>query len=271
MARNFALFLLGLVIAFGLSVFTQGQTPSQTEVQPWEQAPGEYQVLDGGTRQQFRSIAVPPMVNAPFTATLHTEWVRGAAEAGTMTVVNDRRIARDGSGRIYQERWLLVPKNGEQKSELNAIQISDPEKHTLYTCWMRGAKECDLLVYTPAAGTVFKPQVNATGALPDEGYRVREELGHQTILGVDTAGAKEITTFPPGVHGNDQKLVVTREYWYSTQLGIDPLSKRSDPRFGTQTFTLTNLNLGEPDSKLFELPEGFPIVDKRKTVSPAAN
>jgi hypothetical protein len=194
------------------------------------------------------------------------------AEAGTMTVTNDRRIARDSSGRIYQERWLLVAKNGRQKSEINAIQISDPEKHTLHTCWMRGQHVCDLLLYATAAGTVYKPQANPGGELPDgEGYVVQEGLGQEFILGVDPAGAKETTTFAPGAYGNNQKLIVGRKYWYSTQLGIDPLSKRSDPRFGRQTFMVTSLNLAEPDPKPFELPEGFQIVDKRLPVTPAAN
>lgn len=264
MPRSAILFLFVVLTPFVLA--SQTQTPAP---QPGQD---EVQVQDGGTRQVLESIAVPPMVNAPFTARLRTEWVRRLADGWTMTVANDRRMARDTNGRIYRERWILVPKNEKQRSEMNAIQISDPEKHTLYTCWMNGRQVCDLWVYTPAAGTVYKPEVNANGPLPEgEGYVVHEELGHRFILGVDTAGAKESTTIPPGVHGNDQKMVMTREYWYSPQLGIDPLSKRFDPRFGTQTFTITDLSLAEPDSKLFELPEGFKIVDQRRIASPASN
>jgi hypothetical protein len=44
--------------------------------------------------------------------------------------------------------------------------------------------------------------------------------------------------------------------------------KRSDPRIGTQTFTATDLILSEPDPKLFDLPEGFKIVDRRQTAPP---
>jgi hypothetical protein len=46
------------------------------------------------------------------------------------------------------------------------------------------------------------------------------------------------------------------------------LSKRSDPRIGTQTFTVTNLILSEPDPNLFNLPEGFKVVDRRDTAPP---
>jgi hypothetical protein len=66
-------------------------------------------------------------------------------------------------------------------------------------------------------------------------------------------------------------MSVEREYWYSPQLGINMLSIRSDPRFGKQTFTATNLILSEPDPKLFELPEGYRVEDRRSSSPPEAN
>jgi hypothetical protein len=73
------------------------------------------------------------------------------------------------------------------------------------------------------------------------------------------------------VFGNDRKVTVSREFWYSPQLGLNLLSKRSDPRFGTQNFTVTNLILSEPDPHLYELPEGYTVVDVRETVQPPAS
>jgi hypothetical protein len=49
------------------------------------------------------------------------------------------------------------------------------------------------------------------------------------------------------------------------------LSIRSDPRFGKQTFTATNLILSEPDPKLFELPEGDKMEDRRSSSPREAN
>jgi hypothetical protein len=43
----------------------------------------------------------------------------------------------------------------------------------------------------------------------------------------------------------------------------------TDPRFGTQTFTVTNLSLSEPDPNLFALPDGFRAVDQRSPVARA--
>lgn len=65
----------------------------------------------------MESIVIPPKRKAPFCFTLETEWFRTMADGGTITMVNQRRIARDSEGRIYQERRFLVPKNGKQESK----------------------------------------------------------------------------------------------------------------------------------------------------------
>ena len=252
---TFALFLATLA-----PIAVRSQT---SQAQPPNQAQGE----DGGSRQVLESIVIPPKPNAPFTATLHTEWIRSLPGSGTMTVENNRRISRDSSGRIYQERWILVPKNGKFKSQMNAIQISNPIEHTAYTCMMDDKKICRLVTYTPSASGVYDLQSiqgPPPGPLADHsGYSTRVDLGHQTFVGVDTVGTRETVTVKPGTFGNDQEVTMSREYWYTSELAVNLVSKRSDPRFGTQEFTVTELNRAEPDGALFELPEGFTVVDQR--------
>ena len=107
--------------------------------------------------------------------------------------------------------------------------------------------------------------------LPDDaGYATHEELGKQQIVGLETVGSRDSTKYNPGVFGNDSQVAVEREYWYSPQLGINLLSRRSDPRFGTQNFMITELSLSEPEPQLFDLPKGFKAVDRRAKV-PGAN
>jgi hypothetical protein len=242
------------------------QAPTEQTTPMAKKAPGQIYVEDGGIRETLESIAIPPTPKAPFTATLQTEWVRMLYDGGTITLVNERRIARDSKGRIYQERWYLVPKNGKMQSQMSVLQISDPNAHTHYNCFVDGKHVCEASNYMPGTGTVYRTQGPSTGPLPnDTGFAVHEELGKQLIAGVETLGTKDSTIYNPGVFGNDRKMTVEREYWYSLQLGINLLSKRTDPRFGTQTFTISVLTLGEPDPKLFELPEGFKAVDVRAT------
>jgi len=188
---------------------------------------------DGGVRETMESIVIPPMAHAPFTTMLQSEWVRTLYTGGTITLVNERRIARDSSGRVYQERWLLVPKNGKVQSRMSPVQISDPVKHTLATCMMDDRKVCDITLYTPSNTTVFKFEGPQTGPLPnDAGFATHEDLGTQTIAGLDTKGTRDSTIYNPGFFGNDEKVTVEREYWYSEQLSLNLVSKRSDRAMG---------------------------------------
>ncbi len=97
-----------------------------------------------------------------------------------------------------------------------------------------------------------------------DGHQIWEELGTRNILGVETSGYRETTVTNVGVLGNDQPLNSMSEYWHSQQLGINLLSIRSSPYFGKQTFTITELSVGEPDAQKFELPAGYTINDQRK-------
>jgi len=231
----------------------------------------QYYVEDGGAHGGvLESIVVPPKVNAPFTLSLQTEWVRSLPDGGTITTANQRRIARDAEGRVYQERWILVPKDGNVGSRMTTIQISDPNNHTLYNCFMLDPKKlCELSAFTPSTNAIYKFQGPPTGPLPNGmGEALHEDLGTQLIAGVETTGSRDTVIYNPGFFGNDRKMTIEREFWYSPRLGFNLLSKRSDPRIGTQTFTVSDLILSEPDPKLFDLPEGFKIVDRRQTAPP---
>jgi hypothetical protein len=66
-----------------------------------------------------------------------------------------------------------------------------------------------------------------------------------------------------GAIGNDRPLLSKWEFWYSPKLGVNLLSKRQDPRFGMQNFEVTDIILGDPDPKLFELPSSSKLIDLR--------
>jgi hypothetical protein len=136
-----------------------------------------------GTREVLESIVIPPKAKAPFSLVLQTEWVKTLYDGGTITSVNERRIARDGAGRIYQERWLLVPKNGKVKSQMTTIQISDPNNHTHYNCFIMDRRnECVLTGFTPSTNAVYKFQGPPTGEMPDgQGSTIHEDMGSNSF------------------------------------------------------------------------------------------
>jgi hypothetical protein len=268
--RAFNALLLASASLAPVSLMAQGQAALQTE---HKNAP-RVRAEDGGVSEMMESIVVSAKPQAPFTLMLETEWVRMLADGGTITGVNKRRIARDAAGRIYQERWFLVPKNGNVESEMTTIQISDPNAHTLYNCFFAGDKKnvCELLTYRPMTPAVNTTEKTAAGELPDnQGSFVHEDLGNQIISGVETVGVRYARTYNPGVFGNDRKVTVEREVWYSHQLDLNLLSMRSDPRTGKQTFTAVNVVLGDPEPALFELPAGFKVADHRQSAPPEPN
>lgn len=90
-----------------------------------------------------------------------------------------------------------------------------------------------------------------------------EDLGVQTIEGVEAVGTRTITTIPAGEIGNERPIEMVYERWYSNELQLVVMSKNSDPRFGEQTYRLTNIVRSEPDPSLFELPAGYKVVSDK--------
>jgi hypothetical protein len=260
--------LAGILGLSSLVCMAQTQEPPPQQVQRSEVPPTPRHpqpAQDGGVREVLESIVIPPIPLAPFFATLATESVKYAADGGTMTFVNQRHIARNADGRIYEERWYLVPKGSNVKSTMNWIQLADPKQHTLYNCSPQ-RHICDLLVYNPESDlSAASLRKGSTHPLENgEGSDVWEDLGTRNILGIETEGVRETTVTNVGVLGNDQPLNSVSEYWHSQQLGLNLLSIRSSPYFGKQTFTITEISTGDPDAQLFQLPAGYTVNDQRK-------
>jgi len=219
---------------------------------------------DGGTREMLVSIFIPPLANAPFTATVNTEWTRHLENGTTITIKNRRTVARDGAGRIYEERRYLSPDGDKHQTAIRQLEFSDPTSHEIYIC-NPSTHVCELNNYFASASM-------ATAAVP--GFEAndlkREDLGHDTIGSLDTLGTRETTTIAPGTIGNDLPLARVKEFWYSPQLGVNLVVNRVDPRTGTANFRVTDISLGQPDPKLFAPPSDFSVVDARRNTAPSS-
>jgi len=99
-----------------------------------------------------------------------------------------------------------------------------------------------------------------------------ELLGNQPVDGVEAEGSRSIEIIPAGQIGNRLPIEITQERWYSRELQVLVLSKHHDPRSGDITYRLTNIQRGEPDPSLFEVPAdyrlaGFEYVGSRPAPS----
>jgi hypothetical protein len=230
------------------------------------EACSDVEATDGGGQEVLQSLYIPPLSHAPFSLTLHTEWARPINGGGTFTIVNTRPIKRDSAGRIYQERWLLVPKRGDIRSRMSWIQIADPLARTLLECNVP-KRVCELEDWKEA-NTVHMPISFRSGPLPNgKGVQEHEDLGTGNLLGIPVHGYREVVKFEPWAYGNDRPMTTMREIRYAEKLGIDLSSILDAPRLGRQTFTVTEITTNEPDARDFQPPPGYKVVDKRNRKS----
>jgi hypothetical protein len=87
-------------------------------------------------------------------------------------------------------------------------------------------------------------------------------LGGKTFAGVYAEGTKLTITYPVGYFGNDRPILNVRETWTSPELKIIVYTTDDDPRTGSRTTELTNIDRAEPDPAIFQVPEGYTIKDQ---------
>jgi hypothetical protein len=242
-------FLLAAASFLSASVLAQAQSPEDVLHAP-----------DGNSREVIQSIFIPPLTNAPFQATVTAKWTKHLPDGTTTTVTNHRLVVRDSQGRIYQERRTLVPDGSSQESQVFRIEISDPATHTKYFCDPQ-LSNCVIHSYDMP---ITEPVAPAGEMANGTRHLSRASLGSKTIEGLETIGTRETITIQTGVIGNSAPVESTKEFWFSPKLDLNLQVLRLDPLHGDQLFNVTDLNLSEPDSRLFVLPPGCKVVDLRE-------
>src|SRR5579864_2875105 len=111
---------------------------------------------DGNSFDRMINITIPAVQHEPFTSVVTAEWTKTLEDGSTVTRENHRVVVRDGNGRIFQERRMLVPKGGQAESRLMRTEISDPAKRTKYFCRPE-EKVCALLEYEGPPAEVLEP------------------------------------------------------------------------------------------------------------------
>jgi len=118
----------------------------------------------------------------------------------------------------------------------------------------------------PPPGTfedrVIAVEPTAAGMPWNANYKT-EQLEPRAIEGLEAEGTRTTMTIPAGAVGNALPIEVTNERWFSPELQIVLMTRRSDPRFGETTYRLTNIVRAEPAAELFKVPAGFRIEDMK--------
>ncbi len=216
---------------------------------------------DFRAQQRLAPLYFPPKPSAPFMAIAKTLWVRTLPDGSTVTTQNARVVARDMDGRIFQERRTFAPVPGDENHQSIAYlkEYTDPVAHTIYSCYP-GSKFCNVESYIEPLN---QPDVPA-GLQPDGiSFMTRENLGVDTIEGLDVQRTRETYTIFKDKIGNTKTILRVVDYWYSAALGINVKVVRHDPRDGDQTLWLTNISTTAADPSNFKAPAGYRIFDRR--------
>ena len=60
-------------------------------------------------------------------------------------------------------------------------------------------------------------------------------------------------------------MSTVRQYRFSAELGFNLTSMVEAPQIGKQTFTVTEISTTEPEASWFQPPQGYAVVDRRKS------
>ena len=221
------------------------------------------------------------VANLPYSATVKTTVVQKLADGTTITKVTTTKEARDSEGRSMHQVSMERP-NGEPA--IVNTTVNDPVNHTM-THWMNLSKQATI-VHLPepkslapnlstrtnmAGGGLGSGEGQFPGATPAQMQASqpkwqREQLGGKTIAGVYAEGIRITRTIPEGAEGNNRPMIRVSETWHSPELQITLLLVNSDPRTGTRTTEVTELDRAEPDPALFQVPEGYTVKDQTMPV-----
>jgi hypothetical protein len=207
---------------------------------------------------------------APFSATAATETSQVLQDGTTIHRTATSTLYRDSQGRSRHEVTLsgFGPLQTAGKTH-TMITIADPVAGTHYMLDPNRKVAHQMRLRTPNAGKgaasaeasqAFQQKMEARLQQEEASGAVKKDsLGTQTINGVNAEGTRITHTIAAGQIGNDKPLQVVFERWYSPDLQIVVKSTRTDPRFGTTTYTLSSIQRTEPASTLFTVPADFTV------------
>ena len=196
-------------------------------------------------------IFVTPISNVPFSAVIEVQRSIVRQDGTVVNLKTVRAIHRDSRGRIYNEHRTLMPTSSSEMPEITQVLLYDPQTRTSTTLFPPRHIYRSNISRRPPATT---PPIFASYGLQNEFTR-EEDLGVQGMQGLTVHGLRHTQTIPSG--GSDKDVLVTDEYWYSEDLRINLMLKHNDPRTGSVIMTVTKINRAEPDSSLFEIPDGY--------------
>lgn len=203
------------------------------------------------------------VTGAPYSADVSNQRTQLLPDGNSISQTTTGHVARDSQGRTYSQETITGGPFA-QNGPVTVTFISDPVAGYVYNLNSSTRTATRHALRTPPAGTKPEgvPGARAGRPAPPDGANfATNDLGTQSINGVSAQGKSVSRTIPAGAIGNAQPIVMTSETWYSPDLQVPVLAKRSDPRTGQSTYSLTNIQRAEPAASLFQVPSDYTVQD----------
>lgn len=269
--------VLGGVLALGTEWARAQEAPAAPPPPPPSAgvailAGGEAALLQGGEEGMrvellgFQGMHGGKVVTgAPFSAVAISETTQTLADGNHISRKTQTNLFRDSQGRFRKEVTLPaigpLAATGQPKS---FVFISDPVTNSGYILHA-DTKTAEQMgrAFGRMKGQMKDVIKDKMGGREQEeiasGNLKKEDLGTQTIAGVSAQGTRITRTIPGGQIGNEKPITIVRESWYSNDLQMVVMSKRSNPWSGETTYTLTNIQRAEPNATLFTVPADYTV------------
>jgi hypothetical protein len=288
--------LAAIVLASGISAFGQEkQTTFDKEVTTGFSFQEPRQVLPAGgntftfVNSEFNFDKL--VKGAPYSAQAVTEMTQILSDGNRIVNSRSAAVYRDGEGRTRREQTLKAIGNFSIAGEpIQSISINDPvagvayvlEPHSQtarkiqglhieaasgagYKVTSSGGQGDNFTFNTTTSGMVQLKRSTAEAKTSEEkekkDYR-KEDLGTQTVEGVNAVGTRTTITIPAGQIGNERAIEIVDERWFSPDLQTMVMTRHSDPRSGETVYRLMNINRAEPDHSLFEVPADYTVLEQ---------
>jgi hypothetical protein len=206
------------------------------------------------------------VTGAPFSGVAVTESMQTLADGNHITRKTQTNLFRDSQGRVRKEvaisGFAPFAASGTPKS---FIVISDPVANTNFVLHPEskiaenvGRPFRKMKEFAKSGKFEEKMQARQEAEIAS-GNLKKEDLGTQVISGVSAQGTRMTKTIPAGQMGNEKPILIVHETWFSNDLQMVVMSKRTNPWIGETTYTLTNIERTEPAASMFTVPSDFTV------------
>jgi hypothetical protein len=200
---------------------------------------------------------------APFSATTSSTTSQTLPDGNAINRTAQGLIYRDSEGRVHREVTFtgvasLEASGGTHKM----VVIFDPVAGVHYM--LKPDKKIAYKMTLPANGAdkaqAFEQKMQARQQQEEASGALKvESLPAQVVNGVNTEVTRTTHTIAAGEIGNSAAIQIVSIRWYSADLQTVVQSTRTDPRFGTTTFSLSNIQKAEPAATLFAVPADYTV------------